>query len=407
MKMLNVGRVLMPLGQRDFRFLWTGQTISALGSSFQVIAVTWLVLQELHGSALDLALAMLALTVPRIPITLIGGIITDRLDPRTVMLWSDAVRVVTSGMIALLTFNGSMTLWIVCVLLGVHGLATGIFDPAASSIPPRLVRPEQLSGANSLMSLTSQLGTLLGVLPAGVVVATLGAGAAFGINALSFAIAVLAALLMKPLVRVPRESQQSLLRDAYAGVSYLVSLPWLIALLLIDTCAALAAVGPISVGLPLLARDVLHIGSQGYSLLLWSFGLGSVIGIILPGVYSPVHKRGRFFCLIQILEAPLLLGIAFAPLSLAMCCLASVGVLNGILVVLFLSLIQARVAKEFLGRVMSFYMLASVGLVPLSLYGSGIIVSAWGVQALFVSAGILTLGSAAIGLLVGPLRRLD
>lgn len=407
MKLLNARRMIAPLGQREFRLLWIGQTISSLGNSFQMIAVTWLVLQELHGSALDLALALLALALPRIPVTLAGGIITDRLDPRTVMLWSDAVRVVTAGTIALLAFSGSMPLWILCLLLSVHGLATGIFDPAAGSIPPRLVKSEQLSSANSLMSLISQLGTLLGVLPAGVVVATLGAGAAFGINALSFAIAVMAALLMKPLERAQRDTHQSLLRDAYAGIRYLMSLPWLIALLLIDTCAALAAIGPSSVGLPVLARDVLHAGPEGYSLLQWSFGLGSVMGILLPGMYSPKRQRGLFFCLVQILETPLLFSTASAPLPLAMCCLAGVGLLNGMLMVLFLSLIQARVAKEMMGRVMSFYMLASVGFVPLSLYASGTIISAWGVQTLFIAASILTLSSAAAGLLVSSLRRLD
>ncbi|GHO64526.1 MFS transporter [Ktedonobacter sp. SOSP1-52] len=407
MKRLSLTRMIGPLSDRDFRLLWIGQTISALGNSFQVIAVTWLVLQQLKGSPLDLALAMLALSIPRIPLTLAGGIITDRLDPRTVMLWSDATRVATSGALGLLAVTGYAPLWLLCMLLSAHSVATGIFDPAAGSIPPHLVPREQLDGANSLMALISQLGTLIGALPAGLVVATLGTAAAFVINALSFAVAVLAALLMAPLARALRETKKSLLHDARDGVRYVMSFPWLIALLLIDTCAALAAIGPTSVGLPLIARDVLHVGAEGYSLLLWSFGLGSVLGFILSGVYSPTRARGRFFCLIQILEAPLLAGVAFTPLPLMMFCLAGVGLLNGMLLVLFLSLIQANVAKEMLGRVMSFVMLASVGFVPLSLYGSGAIAGTWGTRILFLVAGALTLVSATAGLFVRCLRRLD
>jgi MFS family permease len=395
------------LKDRDFRLLWIGQTISALGNSFQVIAVTWLVLQQLNGSPLDLALAMLALSIPRIPLTLAGGIMTDRLDPRTVMIWSDTTRMATSGALALLALSGYAPLWLLCALLGAHSVATGLFDPAAGSIPPHLVPREQLEGANSLMALISQLGTLVGVLPAGLVVATLGAAAAFGVNALSFAIAVLAALRMAPLGRVLREASKSLLHDARDGLRYVMSFPWLIALLLIDTCAALAAIGPTSVGLPLIARDALHFGAQGYSLLLWSFGLGSVLGFVLSGAYKPTRARGRFFCLVQMLEAPLLAGVAFAPLPLTMICLAGVGLLNGMLLVLFLSLIQANVSKEMLGRVMSFVLLASVGLAPLSLYGAGAIAGAWGTQTLFLVAGALTLASAATGLCVSSLRNLD
>jgi MFS transporter, DHA3 family, tetracycline resistance protein len=107
------------------------------------------------------------------------------------------------------------------------------------------------------------------------------------------------------------------------------------------------------------------------------------------------------------LEAPLLVGVAFTPLPFAMVCLAGVGLLNGMLLVLFLSLIQANVSKEMLGRVMSFVMLASVGFVPLSLYGSGAIASAWGTQAVFLVAGGLTLVSAATGFCVRSLRNLD
>src|SRR5579872_1592203 len=116
MKRLSLTRMTAPLSGRDFRLLWIGQTISALGNSFQVIAVTWLVLQQLKGSPLDLALAMLALSIPRIPLTLAGGIITDRLDPRTVMLWSDATRVATSGALGLLALTGYAPLWLLCML---------------------------------------------------------------------------------------------------------------------------------------------------------------------------------------------------------------------------------------------------------------------------------------------------
>lgn len=406
MKLLAIKRMVLPLTYRNFRLLWIGQAISALGNPFQVVALVWLVL-ELKGSPLTLATTLLALTIPQAIVTLAGGVLIDRFDARTVMLWSDSVRTITSGTIALLAFTHSLPLWLLFLILLFHGAANGLFGPASASIPPRLVPNEALDSANSLMSLISQLGTFLGALPAGILIANSGPAFAFALNSLSFAVAVVAALLMAPLNREARSQKSSLFHDAIQGFAYLWRFPWLIAILIMDGCAAIAAIGPTSIGLPLLASNILHIGSQGYSLLLGSFGCGSIIGILLPAIRSPSHHRGRFFCLVQLLEAPLLAGVAFVPLPLAMLCLIGVGLLNGYLVVLFLSLLQTNIAKEMLGRMMSFWMLASMGFVPLSDYASGLIANFAGIQVLFTAAGLLTMLGAVIGLMVPSLLRLD
>lgn len=406
MQLIAAKRVLIPLSYRDFRLLWIGQAISALGNPFQAVAIAWLVLQ-LKGSPLDLATAMLALTIPQALLTLAGGIVTDRLDARTVMLWSDTARIFTSGSIALLAFAGRLPIWLLCLILIFHSAANGMFGPSASSISPRLVPKEMLDSANALMSLISQLGTLLGAIPAGLIVAYSSPAVAFALNAGSFAIAVFATLLMAPLSREASSEQTSPLRDALQGLTYLRDFPWLIALLLVDVSAGIAAIGPVTIGLPLLANNIMRIGATGYSLLLWSFGLGTVIGMLLPTIASPRHHRRRFFCLIQLIEVPFLTGVAFAPLPIAMLCLAIMGALNGYLVVLFLSLIQANVVKNMLGRMMSFFMLASVGFVPFSQYMSGVIANFAGIQALFLGAGALTALGAVIGLLAPSLRRLD
>ena len=406
MKLLAAKRMVLPLTYRDFRLLWIGQAISALGNPFQVVALVWLVL-ELKGSPLTLATTMLALTIPQALVTLAGGVLIDRFDARSVMLWSDTVRTVTSGTIALLAFTSSLPLWLLFFILLFHGAANGLFGPASASIPPRLVPNEALDSANSLMSLISQLGTFLGALPAGIIIAYSGPAFAFALNSLSFAIAVLATLLMAPLKREVRDQKSSFFHDAIQGFAYLWRFPWLIAILVMDGCAAIAAIGPTAIGLPLLANNILHTGSQGYSLLLGSFGCGSIIGILLPAIWSPRHHRGRFFCLVQLLEAPLLAGVTFVPLPLGMLCLIGVGLLNGYLVVLFLSLLQNNIAKEMLGRMMSFWMLASMGFVPLSDYASGLIANFAGIQVLFTAAGILTMLGAVLGLMVPSLLHLD
>ncbi|GLV60072.1 MFS transporter [Dictyobacter sp. S3.2.2.5] len=395
-----------PFRYRDFRLLWIGQAISALGLPFQSVALIWLVLQR-HGSPLDLALMLMAISVPQALITLAGGVITDRLDARTVMFWADATRMVMSGAIALLALMGVLPLWLLGLLLIVYSLATGIFNPAAGSITPHLLPSEALSGGNALMQMLNQVGNFLGAVPAGLIVAHSGPALAFALNSLSFAVAVFVTWMMAPLGRVERSESSSVFQDALQGFAYLGRTPWLLSLLLIDSCAAIAAIGPSAIGLPLLARDVLHIGASGYSLLIWSFAAGEIIGILVPLFRNPSQRRGRFFCLLQFIEGPIMIGVAFAPLLLAMLCLAVVAFLNGILLVVFLSLIQEHVSRGLLGRVMSFFMLASVGFVPLSQSLSGYIAASAGVQVLFLGAGLLMALSALGGLFVPSLRALD
>src|SRR5947209_14145767 len=116
MKLLAVKRLVLPLSYRNFRLLWIGQAISALGNPFQIVALVWLVIQ-LKGSPLDLATTMLALTLPQAIVTLAGGVLIDRFDARAVMLWTDAVRTVTSGTIALLAFTNRLPLWLLFFIL--------------------------------------------------------------------------------------------------------------------------------------------------------------------------------------------------------------------------------------------------------------------------------------------------
>lgn len=406
MKIHAIKRVLLPLSYRNFRLLWIGQAISALGNPFQSVALIWLILQR-NGSPLDLTLLLMALSVPQALVTLVGGVITDRLDARTVIFWSDTTRMVISGAIALLAFVGVLPLWLLGLLLMVYSIASGIFNPAAGSITPHLLPGEALDGGNALMQLLTQIGTFLGAVPAGIIVARSSPMVAFALNAISFAFAVFVTWLMTPLDRAEKSSSSSVFQDALQGFIYLGSTPWLVSLLLIDACAAIAAIGPIAIGLPLLAKDVLHIGATGYSFLIWSFACGSIIGMLVPLFGSPRHRRGRFFCLLQLVEGPFLAGVAFSPLLIAMFCLMGVAFLNGILVVLFLSLIQEHVSRGLLGRVMSFFMLAGIGFVPFSQSISGYIAARAGVQSLFITAGLLTTLSAFSGLLVPSLRTLD
>ena len=399
-----IGHLLKPLGNRDFRLFWIGQICSSLGSSFQVIALAWFVLQT-TGSVLSLTIALLALAIPQALMTPIGGVIVDRLDPRTLLLWSDGARVITAGLLAVMAMTGSVQFVLLCCILACHGIATGLFSPASGSIVPRLTDLENLDRANSLAAVVGQLGLLLGVLPAGFLVAHASPALAFALNACSYLVAFGFSFCMKPLEREQRK-RSSVWRDVQEGWSYLKTLNWLSAMLCMDALMALAAAGSNSVGLPELAKH-LHTGATGYSVFLWSVGCGAVLGMLLPLLWSYRRHRGLLCILFQCVEAMFVVSIAFAPPPLVALCLIGWNILNGTLIVLTLSLIQANVVRNKLGRVMSFWQLASSGLIPLSQLGAGLVTSLVGVQALFVGAGSVIMLGAILGGSVAALRQLN
>jgi len=141
--------------------------------------------------------------------------------------------------------------------------------------------------------------------------------------------------------------------------------------------------------------------------MLAGFGAGSIVGVAIAGAHAPRRRRGVAFCLLLLVQGPLVIGLAFAPLPLAIAFLALAGMLNGIANVLYMALVQGRVAPAMLGRVMSFEALGSFGLVPLSQIAAGVVGEVAGPARLFVAAGGLMGAAALAGLLSPALRQLD
>jgi hypothetical protein len=396
---------LSALRRRDFRLFWIGQTISSAGNATQAVALTWMIL-SMRGSTVDLALALFALTVPQAVFTLAGGILTDRQDARSVMILADGMRILTSGTLALLARSVGEHLWLVWGILLFHGTANALFTPAANTIAPRLVEVEDVESANALSSAMSQVGPLLGYLPAGLLVAAFGPAPAFALNALSYAVAVFTALLMRPLERVSRDKRRVVWHEIREAVHYVRTTPWLLAMLFMDVLVAWAAITTNSIGAPLLAK-ALHAGALGYSLLAWSYSTGAVLGLLLPALYPLRSHRGVICIACQGTEAILMLLIAFVPLPLGALCMLSWSALNGILIVMTVTLLQQRTPATMIGRVMAFWTLASTGVQPIAQMMGGSIANALGVQALFALAGGVVLLGAVLGGSFQALRQLN
>ncbi len=183
------------LRSRRFAWLWSGQTISAMGDGAFFTALAWQVLL-LTGSATAMGIALVAQSIPLVLFMLVGGVVADRLPRRLTLLWSDGGRAVVTLIVAVLGFFGYLQFWHLVALAALFGLAEAFFRPAYQSIPPELVPVEDLPSANALSSFTRSISTLIGPAIGAALVAISSPAGAFAFDGLTFVISAVCLLMM-------------------------------------------------------------------------------------------------------------------------------------------------------------------------------------------------------------------
>ena len=398
-----------PLRFRDFRLLFTGETISVVGDYFHFVALAWLTLQ-LTGSGLALGSVLMVAAIPRAVFMVVGGALSDRWSPRSLMLYSNAVRAVLVGIIAALVLTGQIQLWHLYLMAAAFGLVDALFYPAINSIVPMLVDEEALPPANALLQGSQQLAGLIGPAIAGFVVALVQTGPAFVVDAVSFAVAATALLFVVGGRRAPKpsgEAHSNVLASIRAGFGYAWSDPAVRALLLLSAAFNFAVTGPLLVGLPFLAEHGLHGGPAAFGVLLSAFGAGSVLGALAAGALPRVPRLGAV-----VLAIAAGLGVAMALIGIApnvpsaFGLLAGMGLGAGFINVHMISWLQARTAEEMRGRVMSIVMLGSVGLTPFSYAVAGLVVDLGAVPVMFATGGAILFGASLLGVAWGVAGRM-
>jgi MFS family permease len=391
-----------PFHFRDFRLLFTGESISVLGDYFHFVALAWLTLQ-LTGSGLALGSVLMVAAIPRALFMLVGGALSDRWSPRSLMLYSNALRAVLVGVIAGLVLTGQIQLWHLYLMAAAFGVVDALFYPAINSILPMLVDEPTLAPANALMQGSQQLAGLIGPAIAGVVIALVHTGPAFAIDAISFAVAATALLFVvggrRP-AKASGEEHPNLLGSIRAGFGYAWGDPAVRSLLLLTAAFNFAFNGPLLVGLPFLADHVLGGGSATFGILLSAYGGGAVVGAVAASRRVP---RLGTIVLVTATGMGVALGlIGVAPnIPTAFAMLAAIGIGAGFLNVHIISWLQGRTPAELRGRVMSIVMLGSIGLAPVSYALAGAIVDFGAVAVMYALAGAIVVAASFLGLTWG------
>jgi MFS family permease len=404
---------------RDFFLLWSGGSISMLGSQFSFIAMPWLMLQ-LTGDPLALG-TMLALEgIPRVIFMLVGGAISDRFSPRIILLICDWLNFALVGLSAVLVYTGTMQIWMLYLFGLSTGLLSGFVIPAANSIVPLLVPEEDLQAGNSITMGSSQLVGLIGPALAGLMIGAYassprGTAIAFTIDSISFAVSALAIGAMRSGRRPQAASQaddarENIFTSIRVGIRYLFSHEGLTFMFFVMVAINFLFTGPLLVGIPVLAKEILPEGATAFGLIMSAYSGGNLVGFLLAGGLPKPSGRTLSTVLIVVLFAfGLVLG-AFGWISstwVDVTLMALLGVGNGYIGLVMFTWIQQRTPKEMLGRIMSIVSLAGSGLVPISMLLTGFTIKHWNLTGLFALAGGLILLTALWSALQPALKSLS
>ncbi len=385
--------ILRPLRHRDFRLLWVGMTTSLIGDGIFFVSLAWQV-YALSNVPTALSIVGVAMTVPQIVFLLVGGVVSDRLDRRRVMIGADALRAAAVGTLGFLSIAGALELWHVIVVASAFGAGTAFFGPAFDAIVPQLVRGRELNQANSLdQFIRPAAARMVGPAFGGWLVAAWGGhpGPAFLANALTFMVSIACVSLMRsrPVDR-PTDERTSAFREIREGFRFVRSRTWLWGTLLAATLAYLIFWGPSEVLLPFLVKNQLHGSAQDLGFILALGGVGAMAAAILMGNRATPRRHITFMYTVWTVSTLAVAGYGLARFTWqAMVACFVFNALEGAGTIVWATTKGRLVPERLLGRVSSFDWFISIGLVPVSFALTGPVAAVFGVRATLVGAGIV------------------
>jgi DHA3 family tetracycline resistance protein-like MFS transporter len=394
-------RILQPLAERDYALLTGGSLISLLGDGFFYVALAWAV-YEISNVPTALSVVGLAWTLPLVLFVLLGGVFSDRYDRRLLMVGADVVRAVAIGLLGILSVWGILELWHVVALIAFVGLGDAFFNPASTAIVPDLLPDEQLPQANALQGMLRPLTVrLIGPALGGLVVAGVGSGTAFLVDAASFVASAAAVLAIsaRPRRDVTAHGVRQTLHEVREGLSFVRATPWLWATLLSAMLSLLVFVGPQQVLLPFLVKNRLGLEADALGGIFAVGGVGAILMAITVGQLGQPRRRVTAMYASWSVGVLLIAGFGLmTALWQAMLLSALGGALFELGQIIWTTMLQQLVPRELLGRVSSLDWLVSVGLVPISFALTGPVAGLIGAEWTLVAAG--PIGSVLMGALL-------
>jgi MFS family permease len=393
--------VIAPLREsRDFRWLFAGQSVSAIGDQLFPIAVAVLVLDS-GGTAGDLGLVLAARFAALVLFALLGGVWADRLPRVRVLIGADAIRMVAVVGL-LLASASSLPVPVLAGMTFLVGAGEAFFRPAYGALLPTVLPPHLLGPGNALSSAMTHFAMVLGPGLGGVLVAVTSVEVLFVVDAATFAISLLTLLRVREPQHTPGKRQR-LLREMADGFGAVRRRPWIAAILGMATVQLLFVVAPVTILLPIVVKETTgETGDFGFVLAVGA--IGGLIGALGAGRWRPVHagQWGTLGLLLYVLQPLSLLLDAGVPLLALSWFIGGLGF--GPFLVYWESSLQVDVPRELLARVISLDWMCSLALLPLGLALTGPAVDAFGDEPVLVVACCVLVVSTLLPLLVPGVR---
>jgi hypothetical protein len=389
---------------RDYSLLWSGSTVSLLGDGIYFVAIPWEV-YHLSSSPAAYGFVGAAFALPQVLFVLVGGVISDRLNRRALMIGASLSSAVAIGVLGLLIELHIEQLWMIGALVFLYGTSQAIFMPASKALTPSLVPVELLPQATAMNQLLEPITlAVIGPAAGGLIIAAFGTGAAFLVDSATFAVAVVTLTLMsggaiKRAAAEGPERRASVLREAREAIGFVRRTPWIWAGLLSAAVANVSLTGPLTVLTPYVVKYNLHGTATDLGLIFAVGGIGGVIAGVYVAVRGTPRRKVTWTFLSWAIATLAMSPIGFATASWQLM-LLSIVIVGGLTLgnLIWFTLMGTLVPNEMLGRVTSLDLMVSFSLTPVSNALTGPLALLAGVRNTLLGAGILgaVVGVAAL-----------
>lgn len=382
---------------RNYHLYFVGQFVSQAGTWLQGAAQSWLVLQLTHSAA-SVGIVTFWQFGPYAVVGLFGGPIADRMDTRKLLIWTQVGLMLAAALLAVISMTHMATVYEIDAIAAGRGLIMVLYNPSRQTFIVQMVGRDELPNAIALNSSVANATRILGPGIGGILIATLGVGPCFLINAVSFLAVIFALLMMRPdeLFPLQRSTRKvGLISSLSEGISFAWRTPQVLLSL-----AMLAIISTMSINfnvlLPVLARQTLHSGSEVFGFLTAAFGLGALIGALASASLGQATWP-------IILGAALGFGVMLtliAPQSTVWACLLLLLV-GGVFYTLYTSnsnaVVQLSAPGALQGRVSALYSYIFTASNPLGALIAGGLAAAYGTGSAFTVAGLAAVLTALVG----------